>query len=144
MAYKTKYKPENPNKYFGNADKIICRSLWERQVCKFFDKNKNITKWSSEELSVPYYSNVDHKWHRYYPDFLIEKMAGGKKEILLIEVKPKKQTKKPIRGKKKQKTYINECITYEINQAKWKAAKEYSSKKGWTFKILTEDDIFPL
>jgi hypothetical protein len=145
MAYKTKYKPENPEKYLGNINSIICRSLWERRVCKFFDMNRNVIKWSSEELSIPYYSNVDNKWHKYYPDFLIEKISSSnKKEILLIEVKPKKQTEKPIRGKKKKKTYISECIQYEINQAKWKAAREYSNKKGWFFKVLTENDIFPI
>jgi len=145
MAYKTIYKPENPKKYFGNVERIVCRSLWERRVCKYLDMNKNIVKWSSEELSIPYHSKVDNKWHKYYPDFLIEKKDKmGKREIVLIEVKPKKQTKKPVRGRKKEKTYISECITYEINQSKWEAAKKYSNKRGWVFKVLTEDDIFPI
>ena len=46
MAYKTKYKPENPLKYLGNPNNIICRSLWERKFCKYLDKNDNIIKWA--------------------------------------------------------------------------------------------------
>lgn len=143
MAYKTKYNPKNPSKYVGNVKNIVCRSLWERRVCKFLDTNKNITKWSSEEIHIPYFSKIDKKWHRYYPDFLIEKTSNDKKEILLIEVKPEKQTHKPKKGNKSKKTYLNECAQYEVNQAKWKAAKSYATKRGWKFNILTEKDIFP-
>ena len=42
MAYKSKYKPENPTKYIGNPNNIICRSLWERKMCKYLDRNKNV------------------------------------------------------------------------------------------------------
>ena len=57
----------------GDITSIICRSLWERRMCKYLDENKNIIRWGSEELAIPYYSPVDKKLHRYYPDFLVEK-----------------------------------------------------------------------
>ena len=41
MAYKTRYIPENASKYIGNPINIICRSLWERKVCKWMDFNEN-------------------------------------------------------------------------------------------------------
>ena len=72
MAYKTKYKTQNPSKYIGDPTKIICRSLWERRVCKYLDENKNVIRWGSEELVIPYYSPVDRKMHKYYPDFIAE------------------------------------------------------------------------
>ena len=96
MAYKSKYTPENPKKYVGNPDNIVCRSNWERKMCKYLDLNENVIKWASEELSIPYYSFVDNKWHKYYPDFLCEiKDKNGKVKTYIIEVKPLKQTKQP-------------------------------------------------
>ena len=96
MAYKTKYKIENPSKYIGDPTKIICRSLWERRVCKYLDENINVLRWGSEELIIPYYSPVDKKNHRYYPDFIAEiKDKSGNIKTYVIEVKPKKQTKPP-------------------------------------------------
>ena len=112
MAYKTKYNPKNKSKYIGNPTKIICRSLWERRVCKYLDENKNIIRWGSEEIAIPYYSPVDKKVHRYYPDFIVEKKTPNGVETLIIEVKPKKQTMEPERKKKKKSTYIKECMTY--------------------------------
>jgi len=144
VAYKTKYNPKNKSKYIGNPTKIICRSLWERRVCKYLDENKNIIRWGSEELAIPYYSPVDRKMHKYYPDFIVEKKTeDGKIETLIIEVKPKKQTIQPERKKKKKSTYIKECMTYSVNESKWNAARKVCDKKGWDFIILTEDDILP-
>ena len=143
MAYKSRYTPINKDKYMGDPNKIICRSMWERKVCKYLDSNKNILRWGSEEVIVPYYSPIDKKIHRYYPDFIIEKESGtGEVETLLVEVKPLKQTTKPKVRKRKTKYYINECITFEINAAKWKSAREYCEKNGWKFIIITEKDIF--
>ena len=143
MAYKSRYTPINKDKYIGDSNNIICRSLWERKVCKYLDTNKNIIRWGSEEVTIPYYSPVDRKYHRYFPDFIVEKEGNdGEIETILIEVKPFKQTLKPKVKKKKSKSYIRECITYEINSAKWKSAQEYCRKNGWKFLVLTEKDIF--
>ena len=144
MAYKTKYKTQNPSKYIGNPTNIICRSLCERRVCKYLDENVNVIRWGSEELAIPYYSPVDRKMHRYYPDFIAEiKSPDGSVKTYVIEVKPKKQTKAPEKKKKQTKSYIKECMTFAINEAKWKSAKEVCNGKGWDFIILTEDDILP-
>ena len=143
MAYKTKYNPKNKSKYIGNPTKIICRSLWERRVCKYLDENKNIIRWGSEEIAIPYYSPVDKKVHKYYPDFIVEKKTQSGIETLIIEVKPKKQTMEPERKKKKKSTYIKECMTYSVNESKWKAARKVCKEKGWNFIILTEDHILP-
>tara|TARA_R110002020_G_scaffold405142_5_gene615182 strand:+ start:2104 stop:2538 length:435 start_codon:yes stop_codon:yes gene_type:complete len=144
MAYKTKYKTQNPSKYIGNPTNIICRSLWERRVCKYLDENINVVRWGSEELIIPYYSPVDRKMHKYYPDFIAEiKSPNGSVKTYVIEVKPKKQTKAPEKKKKQTKSYIRECMTFAVNEAKWKSANEVCKQKGWDFIILTEDDILP-
>ena len=142
MAYKTKYKTQNPSKYIGNPTNIICRSLWERRVCKYLDENVNVIRWGSEELAIPYYSPVDRKMHRYYPDFIAEiKSPDGSVKTYVIEVKPKKQTKAPEKKKKQTKSYIKECMTFAINEAKWKSAKTWCDHNDMEFKILTEDEL---
>ena len=141
MAYKSKYNPENPNKYVGNFDKIICRSTWERKMCKYLDLNEKVKKWSSEELAIPYYSPVNRKWRKYYPDFLCEiEDKTGKIVKYIIEVKPEKQTKHPIQKNKRK--YLNEMATYTINTCKWKAAIKLCEDNGWIFKIITEKELF--
>ena len=143
MAYRGKYKPKNPNKYVGDPTKINYRSLWERKCMLTFDDNPNIIKWASEEIAIPYLSPVDRKRHRYYPDFMVElKNKEGKIETIMIEVKPKKQTEPPKPRKRKSVTYLNDAKTYAINQAKLAAAQALCDRKGWTFRIMTEKEIY--
>jgi len=143
MAYKGKFSPKNPNKYKGDPTNIIWRSLWEKRVMTYLDENSNVIEWSSEEVIVPYISPVDNRRHRYFPDFLIKvKQANGNIKTMLLEVKPKQQTKEPKVQKRKSKQYITEVTTWAVNQAKWKYAKEYCLDRGWEFKILTEEEIF--
>ena len=40
------------------------------------------------------------------------------------------------------KTYLNECRTYAVNQAKWRAAEEWCKDRLLEFKIITEEDLF--
>ncbi len=142
MAYKSRFNPKNKDKYMGDLSSIICRSLWERRMCKYLDENKNIIRWGSEEISIPYYSPVDKKTHRYYPDFIVEKKnKNGNVETVIIEVKPKKQTEPPEKKKKQKRVFIKECLRYSINEAKWKAARKFCKENGWRFLILTEDHL---
>ena len=144
MAYKSKYRPENPDKYVGDPTKIVCRSTWERKMCKYMDKNKNVLRWASEEIAIPYISPVDNKPHRYYVDFIVEvRQKDGTKKIKLIEVKPKKQCSPPKKQTRKTKRYITEVKTWGVNSAKWKAATEYAENRGWEFQILTEKELQP-
>lgn len=147
MAYKTLYVPTNKSKYVGDIDNILCRSLWERRFCKYLDENTNVLKWGFEIIKIPYLSSVDNKIHSYIPDFVVEsktkesKTKETKKEISIIEIKPAKQTIEPIKRKNK-KSSLQECITYSINTSKWKSATEYCNRRGWTFRIITEKDLF--
>jgi len=142
MSYKGKYQPAFPQKYKGNSQNIVYRSLWERKFMVYCDTNENILEWFSEEIAVPYRSPIDNKIHRYFPDFYIKvKESNGQIKKYIIEIKPKKQTIEPIPQKKKTKGYIYEVYEYVKNQAKWKAAEEWCADKGYEFKIFTEDDL---
>lgn len=140
-TYKGFFKPKNPKKYNGNPDNIIYRSSWEVRVMKYFDDHPDVIWWASEELSIPYYNPVDQKMHKYYPDFIVKmKKRDGLVMTYVIEVKPYSQTKQPQRKRKTQK-FIQESVTYVVNQSKWKAADEFCQEHGWKFQILTEKEL---
>ena len=141
-SIKSRYKPNNPQKYTGNPNNIICRSSWERKFCQWCDRKDNVISWASEEISIPYVSPKDNRIHRYYPDFLIKvKEYNNKIQTYVVEVKPKKQTLPPKPRKRITKSYIYECTTYAVNQAKWKAANEFCKDNRINFKIVTEDEL---
>lgn len=145
MAYKGYYRLINTDKYRGNPTNIVYRSLWEKHFMKYCDTNKNVLAWSSEEITIPYRSPLDRRLHRYYPDFWLKAInQDGNVIELLIEIKPKKQTKSPElnSNKLKSKKHILEARTWVINQAKWEAAEAFCNKRKWKFKILTEEHLF--
>ena len=145
MTYKGRYFPTNPKKYKGNPNQIIYRSLWERKVMVYCDKNDAIIEWGSEEVIVPYLSPMDGRIHRYFPDFYMKvRQDDGSTKKFIIEVKPKSQCKQPVKNPKRRTTkWFNEVKTFAINQAKWKSAREFCEDKGMEFKIFTEDHINP-
>ena len=141
-SIKSIFKPSNPQKYQGNPNNIICRSSWERKFCKWCDLNENIMEWGSEEFWIPYVSPVDRRVHRYFPDFIIKvKESTGQIKTYVIEVKPKRQTMEPKKKSRVTKSYIYECKTYAVNQAKWKAATEFCEDRRIEFKIITEEEL---
>jgi hypothetical protein len=142
MAYSGKFIPKYPQKYVGDYTNIIYRSSWECKVMYWLDSNPNIVSWASEELIIPYISPVDGKRHRYFPDFIVKsKTKDNKLKTTIIEVKPKKQSVEPEKKKKVTKQYIQEVMTWGVNQAKWKAATEYALDRGWEFMVITEDHL---
>jgi hypothetical protein len=142
MAYKGYFQPQNPSKYEGQHTNIIYRSSWELKYMLWLDKHPDVLKWSSEEFFIPYLSPIDGKVHRYYPDFKVkQKNRDGVIETVVVEVKPEKQTKEPVVQKRKTKSYLTEVYTWGVNQAKWKAAKNYCADRQWKFQILTEHDL---
>lgn len=143
-TYKGYFKPRNPQKYKGDPTNIVYRSRWELLVMSRFDIDPNIIWWSSEETIIPYRSPVDNRIHRYYVDFTARvNTSNGRTKTVLIEVKPYAQTIPPTiqESKKKSKRYINEVMTWGINSAKWKAAKEYCKDRGYEFVIMTEKNL---
>ena len=142
MSYKGKYYPSYPRKYKGDPTNIIYRSLWERKFMVYCDKNESIIEWASEEIAIPYRSPIDNRVHRYFPDFYMKvKERGGKVKRYVIEVKPAKQTKPPVKPKRQTKGYIREAYEYAKNQAKWKMAREFCADRQWEFKVVTEKEL---
>lgn len=141
-----KFVPTNPNKIIGDPRKIVYRSGWELKVFNKLDKSPNVLKWGSECIVIPYRSPKDNCIHRYFPDLVVVAKAGdGSFITTMIEIKPLAQSLPPLsKGStaKQKERYMNECITYAVNQAKWKAAEDYCEKRGIRFTVMTEKDIF--
>ena len=68
MAYSGKYIIKHPHKYDGDHTKVVYRSMWEKYVFKWCENNDEVVSWSSEEIVIPYFYDLDNKYHRYYPD----------------------------------------------------------------------------
>lgn len=144
MAYsfmQGKYTLQNPSKYEGNHNNVTFRSSWELVAMKWCDRNPKVLRWSSEEVVIPYVSPVDGRKHRYFMDLKITFAIDDDKErTVLVEIKPEAQTKPP-RKAGKPETYLENCKTWAVNQAKWKAAEEYAKSQGWGFMIWTESHL---
>ena len=136
MVYSGLYKAKNVSKYKGDHANIIYRSLWEKAVFQWCDKNPKVKGWSSEEIVVPYYYDVDKKYHKYYVDVKIV----FEDKTLLVEIKPEKETVPPV-GAKRTKRYITEGLTYVKNMNKWEAADSYAKDRGWEFQVWTEKTL---
>lgn len=137
MAYKTKFNPKNRSKYIGKTGNIICRSLWERSFAKYCDESKEIIKWAIEPFAIPYFDYGTQKNRKYFPDFYLEKENGM---IMVVEIKPFKETHPPETAKNSKKYFIAEQ-TYATNMSKWKSAKALCEKKGWEFCVVTEQTL---
>jgi hypothetical protein len=138
MSYKGRYTLKKPDKYAGDAKKVIYRSLWERNTFRWCENNPKVKLWNSEEVVVPYVSSVDKKLHRYYVDLLIQM---ENKQTYLIEIKPKKETVPPKKRSRKTKKFINEQLTYIKNNDKWEAANKFAEHNGWKFQVWTEETL---
>jgi len=137
MTYKGKYRVKNISKYAGDPTKVTYRSLWERNAFRWCDSSPRITRWSSEEVVVPYKCQLDNKVHRYFVDLLVC-MDG---EVILVEIKPRKETTAPKKPARVTKRYVNEVTTYIKNTDKWQYAKAYAEKRDWKFEVWTEDTL---
>lgn len=126
----------------GDPTNIIYRSGWELKLMRYLDQHQSVLEWGSEELVIPYRSPIDGRVHRYFTDFIVKQInSNGIKEVVVIEVKPKAQTKPPEKKSKITKRYINEVKTWGVNQAKWEAAEAFCKDRGWKFQIMHEDHL---
>ena len=141
--YQGLFRPKNIDKYVGDSTKIVFRSSWELRAMKFFDEHPSILKWGSEELPIPYVSPVDNKLHRYFVDFIVKYRDNkGLIKKMMVEVKPSRQTRPPENTGRNKRRYLNEMVTYAVNDAKWRAAKAFGAAHGMEFVIITEKELF--
>lgn len=150
-SYQGWYEILNPHKFVKPIDEhmksykdghVNFKSRLELKAIKYADFNKHIVKWSLEPFHVKYLKPTDGKVHRYFIDLFLEFSTGDR---FLVEIKSKNETQPPKQPKNKtQKSLVNyqrALQTYAVNEAKWKAAREFAETKGMNFIILTEDEL---
>ena len=158
------YAPKHPEKVIGGE--IIYRSGWELAFARWCDDNPSVVVWGAEPACIQYRNpagvNFDackrmnmnpqdpNNWPvaNYYPDFYVELRSEDDEDgtdvvKLIIEIKPKYQTERPIAPSpkaklKEQKKYVNDVKTYLHNIKKWESAIAWCKDKGYEFKVYTE------
>lgn len=137
-----KFTPVNTKKYLGNWNAIYARSSWELKFLRWCDTNAAVIKYNSEDVVVPYWSSAEQKMRNYHIDFYLEYHTNdGKRKQVLIEIKPHAQTLPPKKGRKDPQVFLNEQVTYQVNQDKWAAAKEFAKSNGMEFVVFTEYEL---
>lgn len=131
------YEVKNPHKYVGKH-KPKYRSGWELTFMTFCDNNTNVIYWASESMAIPYRHPLTGKPTRYIPDFfVVYQNKYGQQIAEVVEIKPKKQSL--IESKAMS---LKDRAVVAINHAKWQAATAYCKQQGYTFRVITEDDLF--
>ena len=131
------FTPKNAQKYIGKRTPRY-RSGWELTFMTFCDTNSNVLYWASESMIVPYLHPFTGKPTNYIPDFfVVYENKFGKKIAEVVEIKPKKQSL--IESKVAS---AKDRMVVAINHAKWRAANAYCKAQGFTFRVITEDDLF--
>lgn len=138
------FNPKNPDKYKGKTP-IIYRSSWERKFMIMCDTKEEVIIWSSEPVAIKYWSSLDNKEHKYYPDFYMRVKRGEVFEEYLVEIKPEAQIRKPEQPKKNSKKALKSykflAEQYIKNVNKYKYAKKWAEERGWKFIVLTENSL---
>lgn len=138
------FRPMHPEKFIGDARRIVYRSSMEFNVMRRLDADPNVIAWASEPIVIPW-ADARGAARRYVPDFLIKRRgAGAVEECWLVEVKPRAQsprhsTLRP--GKKKRRTILAEAATLDANRRKWESAERFCKSRGWKFVVLTEAEL---
>jgi hypothetical protein len=131
------FTPKNTQKYVGK-NKPRYRSGWELTFMTFCDSNNHVLYLASESLIVPYRHPFTGKATNYIPDFfVVYQNKFGKQIAEVVEIKPKKQS--IIESKVAN---AKDRMIVAINHAKWQAAMGYCKQHGYTFRVITEDDLF--
>jgi len=131
------FTPKNPQKYVGKHTPRY-RSGWELTFMNFCDNNNSVLYWASEAISVPYRNPFTGQSKNYIPDFfVVYQNKFGKQIAEVVEIKPKKQSL--IESKVAN---AKDRMVVAINHAKWHAAMAYCKAQGYTFRVITEDDLF--
>ena len=131
------FTPTNPEKYVGK-NKPRYRSGWEFTFMQFCDKNDSVLQWASEAIAIPYRNPLTGKMSNYVPDFfIVYQNKFGKQIAEVVEIKPKKQSLIESRT-----ASAKDRLVVAVNHAKWHAAMSYCKNQGYTFRVITEDDLF--
>jgi hypothetical protein len=99
---------------------IHAESLLERDYVKLCNFDKMVEQISFQPIGIKY--NYKGRTRKYFPDYLLRTIEG---KYVLVEVKLKKYA------------------DTDKNRAKFMAGEEHCRLKGWSFMVVTEDQVRP-
>lgn len=135
------FTPFHGDKYRGTTP-IIYRSGLELKMMRWCDENENVIQWGSESVVIPYMSPKDGRIHKYFIDFVLKLKTQAGIKNYIVEVKPYKQTELPnTRHRKNKDILLFEQLRFAVDQAKWQSARDWASRHGFNFMIITEKDL---
>ena len=129
-----KYIIKEKSKYLGDPETVVYRSSWEKAFFVFLEEASVVKFWASEEIKIQYLLLTDKKFHRYYPDVVLELETGDK---FIVEIKPFGQ--RILKGGKGSGRRGE--MEFVKNMCKWNAAREVAKDNGIHFIILDEYDL---
>ena len=109
------------------------------------DNESRVLHWNVEGMTIPYEINENGHWEtrRYHPDCYaeIQKLDGNIRKVA-IEIKPHAETEPPVMPKritaKSLENHEYRMKLFLINFNKWKAAKEFCTRRGIEFFVMDE------
>lgn len=123
------------------AGHALYKSTLELRFMQYADANPLVDWWAVEPFCINYVKPTDNKVHRYFPDFILHQ----NNKTILVEVKSYDETQPPEAPRKltarSKAQYYTAVQTWHINQAKWRAAREFCKQRNIHFCILTERDL---
>jgi len=129
------FVPTNPQKYAGDARRIVARSSWELAYMRALDNSIHVTKWFSEprNLNISYLDPITRHVKQYWPDFLVQ---YNNNTLEIVEIKPLKEAMMS-----EAKSNYDKLMLVR-NAAKWQAAENLAKAIGARFRLVTERELF--
>lgn len=112
------YRGKEP--FLKTKQMVHWEGLLELHYIRLADYDPQVEEIYYQPLCIRYF--YKGKVRKYFPDF---KIITKNKRVFLIEVKPKSKIHK------------------EENEVKFQVGREYCNQMGWTFSVVTEDEIQP-
>jgi len=135
------YACKYPEKYKGDAKQIVYRSSYELKAFNMIECDPNVIAWNSEEIIIPYMLPGETKIRRYFMDIWMKVNTPEGIKEMLIEIKPKCKTELNINPNSSKKAKLQILLEWNMNQSKWKAARQYCKNRGWVFLLWTEQQL---
>lgn len=136
----------HPEKFIGDYSEKVgvpYRSGLEYRFIKTIDSSEVCIRWTYEHdaFIIPYMSPIDHRQHRYYPDFYVEvRLYNGETKRYLVEVKAQKDTQKPDPKKfKDRSSYAYQLRQSLLVEVKRRAAENWCKQHGLQYLFVTEN-----
>jgi len=110
------------------------------------DNHPDVLQWVSEPANLIFYQNPFTKREKpYIPDFIVvyRERRSNLPIVEMIEIKPKDEMPgyQPMLRETVSRFKQGKQV---INAAKWKAAMAFCARRGWKFRVVTEDQLFGL